>query len=166
MVKNPPANAGDMGSIPGPGRSYMPGATKPGAAKHRNYWTSALEPVSCSYWAGAPQLPKPSSLEPVLHQKRSCQMDKPEHHNEEKPPLTANRESPCRTKTQHGQNSIKPYILKKKKNGGEQFGNSSMDYILDDIMLYYWFFLGIVMRVAAMQEFIFRRCPLKYLQVK
>ena len=23
-VKNPPANAGDMGSIPGPGRSHMP----------------------------------------------------------------------------------------------------------------------------------------------
>ena len=24
MVENPPANAGDMGSIPGPGRSHMP----------------------------------------------------------------------------------------------------------------------------------------------
>ena len=24
VVKNSPANAGDMGSIPGPGRSYMP----------------------------------------------------------------------------------------------------------------------------------------------
>ena len=24
VVKNPPANAGDMGSIPGPGRSHMP----------------------------------------------------------------------------------------------------------------------------------------------
>ena len=24
VVKNPPANAGDMGSIPGAGRSYMP----------------------------------------------------------------------------------------------------------------------------------------------
>ena len=24
MVKNPPANAGDMGSIPGPGRFHMP----------------------------------------------------------------------------------------------------------------------------------------------
>ena len=28
-VKNPPDNAGDMRSIPGPGRSHMPGATKP-----------------------------------------------------------------------------------------------------------------------------------------
>ena len=24
VVKNPPANAGDMGSIPGPGSSYIP----------------------------------------------------------------------------------------------------------------------------------------------
>ena len=24
VVKNPPANAGDMGSIPGPGGSHMP----------------------------------------------------------------------------------------------------------------------------------------------
>ena len=24
VIKNPPANAGDMGSIPGPGRSHMP----------------------------------------------------------------------------------------------------------------------------------------------
>ena len=29
VVKNPPANAGDTGSSPGPGRSHMPGATKP-----------------------------------------------------------------------------------------------------------------------------------------
>ena len=26
VVKNPPANAGDMGSSPGPGRSHMPGS--------------------------------------------------------------------------------------------------------------------------------------------
>ena len=30
VVKNPPANAGDTGSSPGPGRSHMPcGTTKP-----------------------------------------------------------------------------------------------------------------------------------------
>ena len=29
VVKNPPANAGHTGSSPGPGRSHMPGATKP-----------------------------------------------------------------------------------------------------------------------------------------
>ena len=34
VVKNPPANAGDTGSSPGPGRSHMPRATKP---VHHNY---------------------------------------------------------------------------------------------------------------------------------
>ena len=29
VVENPPANAGDTGSSPGPGRSHMHGATKP-----------------------------------------------------------------------------------------------------------------------------------------
>ena len=29
VVQNLPAKAGDMGSIPGSGRSHMPGATKP-----------------------------------------------------------------------------------------------------------------------------------------
>ena len=29
VVKNPSANAGDMGSIPGPGRSHLRGTTKP-----------------------------------------------------------------------------------------------------------------------------------------
>ena len=50
-VKNPPANAGDTGSSPGPGRSHMPQGTKP---VHHNYWTHG------------PQLPKPMCLEPVL----------------------------------------------------------------------------------------------------
>ena len=30
VVKSPPANAGDMGSSPGMGRSHMRGAAKPG----------------------------------------------------------------------------------------------------------------------------------------
>ena len=45
VVKNLPANAGDTGSIPGPGGSYMP---------QGNY-------------AHAPQLLKPHALEPAHH---------------------------------------------------------------------------------------------------
>ena len=60
MVKNPPANAGDMGSIPGPG---------------------ATKPVSHNYRARAPQLLKPTHLEPVLRDKRSHRNKKPVHHN-------------------------------------------------------------------------------------
>ena len=56
MVKNPPANAGDTGSSPGPGRSHMP---------QSNY-------------TRAPQL-----LKPVLRSKRSHSNEKPVHRNEE-----------------------------------------------------------------------------------
>ena len=60
VVKNPPANAGDTGSSPGPGRSHVPQ----------------------SYWARVPQLLKPVRLEPVLHNKRSHRNEKPAHCNE------------------------------------------------------------------------------------
>ena len=53
VVKNPPANAGDMNSIPGPGRSHM-------------LWVN----LAC-----ATQILKPMNLKTVLHNKRS-------HHNE------------------------------------------------------------------------------------
>ena len=55
-------------------------ATKPMC---HNYWDCALEPVSHNYWAHAPQLLKPTCLEPVLHNKRSSHNEKPVHHNEE-----------------------------------------------------------------------------------
>ena len=61
VVKNPPANAGDTGSSPGPGRSHMPQ----------------------SNWAHVPQLLKPARLEPVLCNKRSHRNEKPAHRNEE-----------------------------------------------------------------------------------
>ena len=61
VVKNLPANAGDMGLSPGPGRSQMPR----------------------SNWACEPQLLKPVRLEPVLCNKRSHHNEKPAHRNEE-----------------------------------------------------------------------------------
>ena len=61
VVKNPPANTGDTGLSPGPGRSHM----------------------LRSNWARAPQLLKPARLEPELHNKRSHRNEKPAHHNEE-----------------------------------------------------------------------------------
>ena len=60
VVMSPPANAGDTGSSPGPGRSHM------------------LQ----SNLAHAPQLLSPC-LEPVLHNKRSHGNEKPVHRNEE-----------------------------------------------------------------------------------
>ena len=61
MVKNPPANAGDRGLSPGPGRSHM-------------LWSNK---------ARAPRIPKPVHLEPVLRIKRSHHNEKPAHRNKE-----------------------------------------------------------------------------------
>ena len=64
VVKNPPANARNMGWIPDPGRSPCLGAAKP---VHHNCWVCALEPV----------------LEPVLGNKKSHCNEKPTHSNED-----------------------------------------------------------------------------------
>ena len=56
VVKNLPTNAGDKGSILGPRRSHMPGATKPVC---HNFWSCVLEPGSHSYWACMPHLLQP-----------------------------------------------------------------------------------------------------------
>ena len=42
-VKNPPVNAGDTGSIPGPGRSHMP------AADQLSLCATTTEPACCNY---------------------------------------------------------------------------------------------------------------------
>ena len=60
MDKNLPASAGDMGSIPGPGRSHMPQSNS----------------------AGAPQLLKYVHLEPMLCNQKSHYSEKPMHCNE------------------------------------------------------------------------------------
>ena len=75
-------NAGDMGSVPGPGRFHM-------------LWSNK----SC-----APQLQKSSCLGLVLCNKRCHGNEKPVHSSEEEPLLVATRESLLTaTKTQHSQ---------------------------------------------------------------
>ena len=61
MVKDLPANTGDKGWIPDPGRSHM----APGS--------SACAPQLLSLYSGAqePRLPSPGALGPVLLNKRS-----------------------------------------------------------------------------------------------
>ena len=56
---NPPASAGDMGSLPGLGRFRMPQSS----------------------WSQVPQLLKPAHLEPALHNKGSHLSEKPVHCN-------------------------------------------------------------------------------------
>ena len=73
VVKNPPANAGDTGSSPGPGRSHVPQSNS----------ACAPQLLSLRSRAHEPQLLKPACLEPVLHNKRSHRNEKPTHHNED-----------------------------------------------------------------------------------
>ena len=54
MVKNPPANAGDTGSSPGPGRSHMSRSNKARAPQLQSLRSRAHKP----------QLLKPACLEP------------------------------------------------------------------------------------------------------
>ena len=63
VVKNPPANAGDTGSIPGAGRFHVP-------------WSHRV-PVA--------QLLKPTRLEAVLCNKRSHHDEEPSHRNRAAP---------------------------------------------------------------------------------
>ena len=80
MVENLPANAGDTGSSPGLGGF-------PQAAERLGPCATTTEPVH---------------LEPVLHNKRGRDTERPAHRDEEWPPLAATRGSPCtETKTQH-----------------------------------------------------------------
>ena len=70
------------------GHGFEPWSGKiPHAAEQLGPWTTTTEPAR---------------LEPVLHNKRGHDSERPAHRDEEWPPFAATRESPCtETKTQH-----------------------------------------------------------------
>ena len=69
VVKNPPANAGDMGSSPGPGRSHMPLSNEAHAPQLLSLRSRAREP----------QLPSPRATTTEAHAPRAYapQQEKP-----------------------------------------------------------------------------------------
>ena len=67
VVKNPPANAGDTGLIPGSGRSHMPQSNEAPVPQLLSLRSTAREP----------QLLKPTHLEPTLHNKEATAMRSP-----------------------------------------------------------------------------------------
>ena len=80
-------------------------------------WACTLKPMSSNYRACVLQLPKPTCLEPVLYSKRSHRNEKPVHCTEERPLLSATRESPhTSTKTQQNQKLHNKLLKKKTKN--------------------------------------------------
>ena len=81
--KNPPAKAGNVGLIPGLGRFHMPRTTKAPVPQLLGRVLQLLENLC------------PESM---LRNKRSYCSEKPVHHKEEWPQLTATRESLCNNK--------------------------------------------------------------------
>ena len=87
MVENPPANAGDMGSSPGPGRSHMPRSNKAHAPQLLSLHSRAHEPQLLSLSATttearapraqALQQEKPPQREACAPQRRVA----PTHHS-------------------------------------------------------------------------------------
>ena len=79
-------------------------------------WCGATRPVS--------HTTEPAHLEPVLHNKRGCDSERPTHRDEEWPPLATTRESPrTETKTQHSQKK-KDLVIIQKVSGFNKKGLS------------------------------------------
>ena len=98
VVKTLPANAGDTGLSPGPGRSHMP----------RSNWACAPQLLSLCSRAREPQLLSPHATTTEAHaprarapQREATAMRSLRATTKTSPPLAANRESSCAaTKTQ------------------------------------------------------------------
>ena len=77
MVKNPPANAGEMATNPSLGRSHMQWNNKTHMTQLLRLRSRAPEATNT----------KPANLEPMLRNKKSHRNEKPLHHKEEYPSL-------------------------------------------------------------------------------
>ena len=87
----------------------------PHAAGHLGPWATVAEPAR---------------LEPVLHNGRGRDGERPAHRDEGWPPLAATRESPStETKTQHSNQSINKSLKKKKKSYQDFQFCLPLDYI-------------------------------------
>ena len=81
-VKNPPASAGDRGSISGPGRSHT-------HAEQLGPRATTTEPV---LWSPGATPPEPRRLDPALCNQRSQHSKKPVPHDRRAAPRAATRE--------------------------------------------------------------------------
>ena len=86
VVKNPPANKGDMDSIPDLGRSHMPWSREP---IHHHHWACLLKPRSRNYWAHRLQ-----QLKPADSSAHALQQEKPLQWEAHTPQLERSTRSP------------------------------------------------------------------------
>ena len=68
--------------------------------------------MSRNYWACVPQLLKPTSQDPMLHNKRSHHSEKPTHYNKEQLLLATTRESLCKS----NEDRVEPKKKKRMKS--------------------------------------------------
>ena len=104
LVKNPPANAGDTGSVPGLGRSHMPQSNE----------ASVPQLLSPGPGAQELQLLSPCVLEPVLCNKRSHQMRNLSTTTRENP---EQQQRPCTAKNNFFLKNPSCFSKKKKRGG-------------------------------------------------
>ena len=97
VVKNPPPSAGDRDLIPSLRRFHLPQGNSANVPQLLSPRAAATEPTCCNYGS-------PSTLKPLLCNKRSHHNKKPTHHNKRKP-ICSNKDP--------GQSINK--VLKKKK---------------------------------------------------
>ena len=114
VVKNLLANAGDTGSIPDPGRSYMTQSNKVCVPQLLSLHSRAreLQLATChNYWSMCP-------LEPVLCGERGHHHENPPTTTKEHPPSLQLETSPCsdEPKTHKYINSKRNTLLKMKYN--------------------------------------------------
>ena len=112
VVKNPPANVGDTGSIPDLGRWHMPWSNK----AHAPQWLSLCsEPGSSNYWTHVLQPLQPQAPKPVLCNEKPLQREAHILQLKEAPFPATKEKALEAMKTQHSQ--------KKQKQKMQQIDN-------------------------------------------
>ena len=101
VVKNPPADAGNTGSIPDPGRSHM-------------LWSNKLLCHHCRVCAPEPRSPHAAGVE--AHVPGDSRRERLEHRNKEEPPAAATGEKPSQPwRPSTAKNKSIKFLKKKKK---------------------------------------------------
>ena len=95
MVKNPPANAGNTGSSPGPGRSHMPRSNQARAPQLLSLCSRA---VSHNYWARAPRACALQQEKPPQWEARAPQQSSPRSPQLEKARVQQRRPNAAKNK--------------------------------------------------------------------
>ena len=127
VVKNQPANAGGVGSIPDAGRSHMPWGNSACAPRQLSWCSRARELQQLSACAATTAARKPWSLCPAT---REATVVRRYHTTRESPLLSTSREKPA----QQGRpstairgkklSSLKEQILIPETLGDQEFGSS------------------------------------------